>query len=123
MYFDNLYILCVVYGSCFQIRNLNSGVDKTPIFTLSFGNGADRKFLQNLAISNSGFTRHIYEAADASLQLQEFYKQISSPLLTNVAFKYESSVTSLTKTQFPIYFDGSELVVTGWCGKVLHKDG
>ncbi|KAF2898985.1 hypothetical protein ILUMI_07190 [Ignelater luminosus] len=99
-----------------RITKLNAGPEKTPIFTLSFGEDADRKFLQKLAFDNSGFLRHIYEAADASLQLQDFYQQISSPLLTNVAFKYEPSVTSLTKTQFPIHFDGSELVVAGWYG-------
>lgn len=86
----------------------------TPIFTLSFGGGVDKAFLQTLSLKNGGFSKHIYEAADAALQLQEFYKQISSPLLSNVTFKYEPSVTSLTITEFPIHFDGAEIVVSGW---------
>ncbi|XP_050509623.1 inter-alpha-trypsin inhibitor heavy chain H4 isoform X1 [Diabrotica virgifera virgifera] len=93
------------------ITELNSG--KTPIFSLSFGDGADKNFLQKLALKNLGFNRHIYEAADASLQLQEFYKQISSPLLSNVVFKYVNNVTEVTKQVFPILFGGSELVVSG----------
>ncbi|KAF5288023.1 hypothetical protein FQA39_LY15552 [Lamprigera yunnana] len=99
-----------------KISEFNSGPRKAPIFALSFGQGADKKFLQNLSLRNSGFARHIYEAADASLQLQDFYKQISSPLLSDVNFKYEPTVTSLTKTDFPIHFGGSEIVVAGFCG-------
>jgi len=99
-----------------KITEFNSDERKSPIFSLSFGEGADKDFLQKLALRNSGFNRHIYEAADASLQLQDFYNQISSPLLSDVTFKYEPSITSLTKTEFPIHFGGSELVVAGWCG-------
>ncbi|KAG5868614.1 Inter-alpha-trypsin inhibitor heavy chain H4, partial [Gonioctena quinquepunctata] len=93
------------------ISELNSG--KAPIFSLSFGDGADRSFLQKISLKNLGFARHIYEAADASLQLQQFYKEISSPLLANVTFKYVSNVSEVTKTYFPILFDGSEIVVSG----------
>jgi hypothetical protein len=89
---------------------------RSPIFSLSFGDGADRDFLQKISLKNLGFARHIYEAADASLQLQEFYRQISSPLLKDVDFKYVSNVTKLTKTRFPIFFHGSELVVAGVAG-------
>ncbi|KAF5287093.1 hypothetical protein FQA39_LY16078 [Lamprigera yunnana] len=99
-----------------KITEFNVGPRKAPIFALSFGEGADKIFLQTLSLRNSGFSRHIYEAADASLQLQDFYKQISSPLLSDVHFKYEPTVTSLTNTEFPIHFGGSELVVAGFCG-------
>ena len=99
-----------------KITEFNSEARKAPIFALSFGDGADKEFLQKLALRNSGFSRHIYEAADASLQLQGFYRQISSPLLADVTFKYEPTVTSLTKTEFPIHFGGSEIVVAGFCG-------
>ncbi|CAG9823444.1 unnamed protein product [Phaedon cochleariae] len=93
------------------ITELNGG--RTPIFSLSFGDGADRSFLQKISLKNLGFARHIYEAADASLQLEQFYKEISSPLLSNVSFKYVSNVSEVTKTKFPILFHGSELVVAG----------
>ncbi|KAF5307808.1 hypothetical protein FQR65_LT06680 [Abscondita terminalis] len=101
-----------------KVSEFNSGPRKAPIFALSFGEGADKNFLKKLSLRNYGFSRHIYEAADASLQLQDFYKQISSPLLSDVTFKYEPTITSLTKTDFPIHFGGSEIVVAGWCERL-----
>ncbi|KAK9890511.1 hypothetical protein WA026_010588 [Henosepilachna vigintioctopunctata] len=95
-----------------KITEKNSG--KIPIFSLSFGDGADRSFLEKLSLRNQAFARHIYEGADAALQLESFYKYISSPLLNKVAFKYVAEkVSQVTKTNFPIFFDGSELVVAG----------
>lgn len=79
---------------------------------MSFGSGADRQFLQQLALSNQGFSRHIYEAADSYIQLENFYKQISSPLLSNVTFKY-TGATAETKPNFPLLFHGCELYVSG----------
>lgn len=99
-----------------QITELNT--EKNPIFSLSFGDGADRKFLEKISLKNYGFARHIYEAADSSLQLREFFKQISSPLLSNVSFNYVSNVTEVTKRRFPILFGGSELVVAGIAGRI-----
>lgn len=59
-----------------------------PIYSLGFGEGADNDFLKKLSLNNTGFARVIYEASDASLQLRNFYKEISSPVLSNVTFKY-----------------------------------
>ncbi|XP_018575083.1 inter-alpha-trypsin inhibitor heavy chain H4-like [Anoplophora glabripennis] len=95
------------------VTRLNAANNKIPIFSLSFGEMADKQFLKKLSLKNQGFSRHIYKAADASLQIQEFYKQVSSPLLSNVTFKYNAEVKDVTKRTFPIYFKGSELVVTG----------
>ncbi|XP_057667755.1 inter-alpha-trypsin inhibitor heavy chain H4-like [Diorhabda carinulata] len=95
------------------IADLNSKEQKIPIFSLSFGNGADKYFLRKLSLNNFGFSRHIYEAADAFLQLENFYKEISSPLLSNVHFKYDTEVQQVSKKDFPIFFRGSELVSVG----------
>ncbi|KAJ8966387.1 hypothetical protein NQ314_003548 [Rhamnusium bicolor] len=92
------------------VTRLNSNGNNVPIYSLSFGYGANKEFLRKLSLKNQGFSRHIYEASDASLQLQEFYKQISSPLLSNIKFKYNSEVKDVTKSSFPILFRGSELV-------------
>nr|CAH7716642.1 unnamed protein product [Callosobruchus chinensis] len=94
-----------------SITELNSG--KTPLFSLSFGDGADRSFLQKISLKNNGFARHIYEGADASLQLEDFYKGISSPLLSDVKFKYVDKVKEVTRTRYPILFHGGEIVVAG----------
>lgn len=90
-----------------------------PIFTLSLGEDADEMLLRNLSLKNNGFSRHIYEAADSSLQLQDFYKQISSPLLRNVTFHYMEDAKDVTKTSFPLHFDGKELVISGTIGILI----
>lgn len=63
---------------------------RAAIFSLAFGEDADHAFLRRLALTNGGFVRKIYEASDASEQLRTFFRQIASPLLTNVTFKYGS---------------------------------
>ncbi|XP_049857609.1 inter-alpha-trypsin inhibitor heavy chain H4-like isoform X8 [Schistocerca gregaria] len=94
-------------------RNAESGA---AIFTLAFGTGADYGFLRRLALRNSGVGRRIYEAADAHLQLRNFYRQIASPLLADVTFNYDGQQVdenSLTTVKFPTLFGGGELVVAG----------
>lgn len=105
-----------------MLSRITSGVSelnlkpRSAIFSLAFGEGADVKFLRKVSLANGGFARTIYEAADASLQLNNFYKQISSPLLANVTFQYipdKVERDSMTKLDFRTFFDGSELVVAG----------
>ncbi|XP_054274031.1 inter-alpha-trypsin inhibitor heavy chain H3-like isoform X2 [Macrosteles quadrilineatus] len=87
-----------------------------PIFSLAFGYGAEFNFLRKLSLQNSGFARNIYEGADATLQLKNFYKTIASPILSNVTFNYlpgQVDNSSNTKVEFPVFFSGSELVVAG----------
>ena len=68
-----------------------------------------------MSLQNNGFARKIYEAADAALQLEGFYQEISSPLLQNVTFSYpdELGLANLTETDFYNFFDGTEIVVAG----------
>ncbi|KAF0728717.1 inter-alpha-trypsin inhibitor heavy chain H4-like isoform X1, partial [Aphis craccivora] len=94
----------------------NTNEEKYPIFSLGFGEGADIDFLKKLSLNNTGFARVIYEASDASLQLRNFYKEISSPILSNVTFQYiDAQVDNITVTKksFNLLFKGTELVVAG----------
>nr|CAD7429895.1 unnamed protein product [Timema monikensis] len=89
---------------------------ESSIFSLAFGDDADFVFLKRLSLRNSGFARKIYEAADASLQLRDFYRQVASPLLANVTFAYQPGQVeenSVTRHKFHTLFAGSELVVAG----------
>ncbi|CAH1399666.1 unnamed protein product [Nezara viridula] len=89
---------------------------RCSIFSLGFGAGADMRFLRKLSLGNAGFARSIYEASDAALQLSNFYKEVASPLLSNVTFSYLPGQVlpgSITKDRFPSLFLGSELVVAG----------
>ncbi|XP_050055033.1 inter-alpha-trypsin inhibitor heavy chain H3-like isoform X3 [Aphis gossypii] len=94
----------------------NTNEEKYPIFSLGFGEGADIDFLKKLSLNNTGFARVIYEASDASLQLRNFYKEISSPVLSNVTFQYiDAQVDNITVTKksFNLLFKETELVVSG----------
>ncbi|XP_075774581.1 LOW QUALITY PROTEIN: inter-alpha-trypsin inhibitor heavy chain H6 [Pelodiscus sinensis] len=82
------------------------------LFSLAFGDDADYGLLRRLALENQGVARRIYEDADATLQLTGFYEEIASPLLSDVALSYREGA-DLTRTLFPHYFRGSELVVAG----------
>jgi uncharacterized protein YegL len=96
------------------VKKLND--EKYPLFSLAFGEGADYDFLRKLSLSNGGFARNIYVASDTSLQLKNFYKQVASPLLSNVSFAYipgQIDENSLTKSVFNNLYNGSELVVAG----------
>jgi len=86
------------------------------IFSLAFGTGADYGMLQKLSLQNHGFARKIYEGGDAAIQLQGFYREVASPLLSGVNFTYIGDMveeTSLTETTFHTFYKGSEMVVAG----------
>ena len=59
--------------------NVNQGNSdsQTAIFTLAFGRMADFSMLKLLSLQNYAFSRKIYIASDASLQLEGFYKEVS----------------------------------------------
>ena len=89
---------------------------KTAVFSLAFGRKTDFSMLRLLSVQNFGFARKIYTAADASLQLEGFYQEVSSPILSNVTFDYLDSnlvEDSLTETAFHTFYQGGEMVVAG----------
>jgi len=81
-----------------------------------------------LSYENGGFARKIYEEADPSVQLQDFYKEISSSLIANLAFHYEyddhseeilipsnngKQSTDLITSGEPLAFKGREILTLG----------
>ncbi|KAK7119147.1 hypothetical protein R3I94_021110 [Phoxinus phoxinus] len=85
---------------------------KFPLYCLGFGYDVNFDFLTKMSLENGGVARRIYEDSDADLQLQGFYDEVAVPLLTDVQLKYTGG-TNLTKTSFSLYFNGSEIVVSG----------
>ncbi|XP_043107936.1 inter-alpha-trypsin inhibitor heavy chain H3a [Puntigrus tetrazona] len=84
------------------------------LFSLAFGKDANYGFLDTLSKQNNGLVRRIYEDSDAPLQLKGFYEEVSSPLLSDVHFRYpDNAVNSLTKSHFKQLFNGSEIMVAG----------
>ncbi|XP_062401904.1 inter-alpha-trypsin inhibitor heavy chain H3-like [Sardina pilchardus] len=96
-------------------QNVKNAIDGNfSLFSLGFGYGLDYGFLDTMAKQNDGLARRIYEASDAAVQLQGFYDEVASPLLSDVHFKYpENAVNSLTNSDFKMLFNGSEIVVAG----------
>ncbi|XP_058647533.1 inter-alpha-trypsin inhibitor heavy chain H3-like [Onychostoma macrolepis] len=85
---------------------------KFPLYCLGFGYDVNFDFLTKMSLENGGVARRIYEDSDADLQLQGFYEEVAVPLLSDIQLKYPGG-TNLTKTSFSLYFNGSEIVVSG----------
>merc|ERR1712088_1129243 len=88
---------------------------QTPVFTVAFGADTDLSLLQSIASQNSGVSRRIYEGSVAALQLEHFYAQISSPLLSNLKFEYVGGLdnSSISEREVNTFFRGGELIVSG----------
>ncbi|XP_053845481.1 inter-alpha-trypsin inhibitor heavy chain H4 isoform X1 [Vidua macroura] len=87
---------------------------KYALFCLGFGFDVSYKFLEKMALSNGGIARRIYENADAALQLQGFYQEVATPILMQIEMQYpENSIEGLTKNNFKLFFEGSEIIVSG----------
>ncbi|NWJ02151.1 ITIH4 inhibitor, partial [Crypturellus undulatus] len=87
---------------------------KFALFCLGFGFDVSYKFLEKMALSNGGLARRIYENADAALQLQGFYQEVATPILMQIEMQYpENGIEGLTKNNFKMFFEGSEIVVSG----------
>ncbi|XP_008283653.1 inter-alpha-trypsin inhibitor heavy chain H3 [Stegastes partitus] len=86
----------------------------TSLFCLGFGDDVAYGFLDVMSQQNKGVARRIYEASDATLQLQGFYDEVASPLLSEVDLRYpDNAVDLLTTNHFKQLFNGSEIVVAG----------
>ncbi|XP_017305529.1 inter-alpha-trypsin inhibitor heavy chain H3 isoform X3 [Ictalurus punctatus] len=85
---------------------------KFPLYCLGFGFDVNFDFLEKMALENDGVARRIYEDSDADLQLQGFYEEVATPLLTDLQLNYIGAA-NLTQTSFRQYYNGSEIVVSG----------
>ncbi|KAM4812824.1 inter-alpha-trypsin inhibitor heavy chain H5 isoform X2 [Urocitellus parryii] len=84
------------------------------IFTIGIGNDVDFKLLEKLSLENCGLTRRVHEEEDAGSQLIGFYDEIRTPLLSDIRIDYPPGlVEHATKTLFPNYFNGSEIIIAG----------
>ncbi|XP_012696670.2 inter-alpha-trypsin inhibitor heavy chain H3 [Clupea harengus] len=96
-------------------KNVLDAIDGNfTLYCLGFGYDLDYGFLDAMAKQNDGVARRIYEASDSVVQLQGFYDEVATPLLSNVNFKYpENAVNSVTTSNFKQLFNGTEIVVAG----------
>nr|XP_057947701.1 inter-alpha-trypsin inhibitor heavy chain H3-like isoform X2 [Doryrhamphus excisus] len=95
-----------------NVRSANNG--SMSLFCLGFGNDVDYSLLNGLSQQNKGLARRIFTGSDAALQLQDFYEEVASPLLSEVHVRYpDNAVDFLTTNHFSQLFNGSEIVVAG----------
>uniref|UniRef100_A0A8C0C003 Inter-alpha-trypsin inhibitor heavy chain 4 n=1 Tax=Buteo japonicus TaxID=224669 RepID=A0A8C0C003_9AVES len=96
-------------------ENIQKAVNgKYALFCLGFGFDVSYKFLEKMALSNGGIARRIYENADAALQLQGFYQEVATPILRKIEMQYpENAIEGLTKNNFKLFFEGSEIIKSG----------
>ena len=81
---------------------------------LGFGQNLNFLLLQRLALSNNGIAKRIYEDSDAAQQLEGFFEEISSPILHTISINYpQNTIENISNTEFPLLFNGSELVIAG----------
>ncbi|KAK7821082.1 hypothetical protein U0070_020444 [Myodes glareolus] len=84
------------------------------IFTIGIGNDVDFKLLEKLSLENCGLTRRVHEEEKAGAQLIGFYDEIRTPLLSDIRVDYPPDVVEhATRTLFPNYFNGSEIIIAG----------
>ncbi|XP_011475912.2 inter-alpha-trypsin inhibitor heavy chain H6 isoform X2 [Oryzias latipes] len=96
------------------LNNARKALGSASLFGLAFGDDADLLLLKRLALENGGVARMVYEDADAALQLKGFYDEVASPLLSDIQLSYlDDQAFDVTRSMFPNYFQGSELVVAG----------
>ena len=61
---------------------------KLPLYCIAFGQYADFALMKEISAESEAWSKRIYEGADAALQLENFYKEISSPVIKNLKFNY-----------------------------------
>merc|ERR1712110_1386503 len=87
-----------------------------PIFSVAFGSGADFDLLKEISLAADSFAKRVYEGSDAALQLENFYAEISSPVVTNLKFDYVGGLvdnSSLSNVGVRTLFKGDQYVVVG----------
>jgi len=89
---------------------------KLPIFSVAFGLGADFQLLKDISQDTDSHAKRVYEGSDAAIQLENFYSEISSPLVTNLKFNYVGELvdnSSVSDTKTKTFFKGGQFVVAG----------
>merc|ERR1711994_842959 len=87
-----------------------------PIFSVAFGSGADFDLLKEISLAADSFAKRVYEGSDAALQLENFYAEISSPVVTNLKFDYVGGLvdnSSLSNGEVRTLFKWDQYVVVG----------
>merc|ERR1719228_2122964 len=98
-----------------NIKEANRDLD-FPIFSIGFGRDLDFTLIKEISEQANSFSKRIYEGSDAALQLEDFFSQISSPLISNLKFDYVGGLVlnnSVSQSSFKTFFKGGEYIIAG----------
>merc|ERR1711963_1273058 len=59
-----------------------------PLHCIAFGRDADFKLMKEISEEADSWAKMIYEGSDAAIQLENFYAQISDPVISALKFEY-----------------------------------
>merc|ERR1711892_1539877 len=98
-----------------NIKKANAKLE-APIFSIGFGRDLDFTLIKDISEQANSFSKRIYEGSDAALQLEDFFAQISSPLISNLKFGYVGELVqnaSISQTSLKTFFKGGEYIIAG----------
>ncbi|MDO8724541.1 MAG: VIT and VWA domain-containing protein [Candidatus Methanoperedens sp.] len=105
-----------------NIKDANKA--KVSIFTIAFGidNEANYDFLKALSLENYGIAQRFFQEGKVEEEMTNFYKTISTPLITDMSFTYNAVTDVVNTGQFNL-FAGSEAIVLGkYTGSTITSD-
>ena len=102
------------------VENVAEAAQKTPtsgqiaVFSLAFGFSLNYDLLEMVSLSTEGRVKRIYAENDAADQLENFYQEISTPLMYDLDFIPDANIVdveTITQNKFPTYFQGCEILL------------
>lgn len=112
--------------SPYVIRNniKEANIAQASIFTIAFGiqDEANYDFLKALSIENYGKAQRFFLEGNEEEEMTDFYKTISTPLITDMSFTYNTVSDVVNTGQFNL-FAGSDAIVLGkYSGSTIMSD-
>lgn len=101
-----------------------ANIAQVSIFTIAFGiqNKANFDFLKALSLENYGKAQRFFLEGNVEEEITDFYKTISTPLITDMNFTYNEVSDVVNTGQFNL-FAGSDAIVLGkYSGSTITSD-
>jgi len=101
-----------------------ANIASVSIFTIAFGieNEANYDFLKALSLENYGKAQRFFLEGKVEEEMTDFYKTISTPLITDMSFTY-NAVSDAVNTGQNNLFAGSDAIVLGkYSGSTISSD-
>jgi PGF-CTERM protein len=101
-----------------------ANIAQVSIFTIAFGieDEANYDFLKALSLENYGKAQRFFLEGKVEEEMTDFYKTISTPLITDMSFTYNAVSDVVNTGQFNL-FAGSDAIVLGkYSGSAITSD-